>query len=567
MGRYAVLVTGRPKCKPKYMKRLFTLLLFCLGTFTVAQAQSIEELEKQLREAGSSKDKLSLNYQLGEAYLRSSSEKSIEYGKQAFNFARDLSNEGMMARSAFLVGKAYVRDRNDRNAKTWFDTALAAAKKAGDSDLIIKSVESRSKIEKDDRDYREAYQIVEEAFKYFSQNGTSISDLEEKYERQRAALLQEKKRLEQEISNLTNEREDLVTDKSRLQQRQQELVRDKAIVEEKITEKEERLATISVAKERADSVARTKELEVKSLTRERLEQEAVLKAKEAELATASLEAEQSRRIAEQAAARQNQLLILATFGTLLALLLLVLFLIARRSRSRLKDKNKIIEMERQRSDELLLNILPKPIAEELKEFGKAKARKYDQVTVLFSDFKNFTSISEKLSPEELVEELDKCFKAFDFILTQYDDIEKIKTIGDAYMCASGLIGRKGMPYNIIRAALEMQQFLEEQKQEKMRIGKPYFEARIGLHTGSVVAGVVGVNKFAYDIWGDTVNIASRMEANGEEGRVNISNTTYGLVKYQFDCEYRGKVQAKNKGLVDMYYVQKEKEKNLAAVTA
>ncbi|MCB0564532.1 MAG: hypothetical protein KDD01_09185 [Phaeodactylibacter sp.] len=549
------------------MKRLFTLLLFCLGTFTVAQAQSIEELEKQLREAGSSKDKLSLNYQLGEAYLRSSSEKSIEYGKQAFNFARDLSNEGMMARSAFLVGKAYVRDRNDRNAKTWFDTALAAAKKAGDSDLIIKSVESRSKIEKDDRDYREAYQIVEEAFKYFSQNGTSISDLEEKYERQRAALLQEKKRLEQEISNLTNEREDLVTDKSRLQQRQQELVRDKAIVEEKITEKEERLATISVAKERADSVARTKELEVKSLTRERLEQEAVLKAKEAELATASLEAEQSRRIAEQAAARQNQLLILATFGTLLALLLLVLFLIARRSRSRLKDKNKIIEMERQRSDELLLNILPKPIAEELKEFGKAKARKYDQVTVLFSDFKNFTSISEKLSPEELVEELDKCFKAFDFILTQYDDIEKIKTIGDAYMCASGLIGRKGMPYNIIRAALEMQQFLEEQKQEKMRIGKPYFEARIGLHTGSVVAGVVGVNKFAYDIWGDTVNIASRMEANGEEGRVNISNTTYGLVKYQFDCEYRGKVQAKNKGLVDMYYVQKEKEKNLAAVTA
>ena len=187
--------------------------------------------------------------------------------------------------------------------------------------------------------------------------------------------------------------------------------------------------------------------------------------------------------------------------------------------------------------------------------------------MLFSDFKNFTSISEKLSPEELVEELDKCFKAFDFILSQYEDIEKIKTIGDAYMCASGLTARRGLPNNIIRAALEMQQFLNEQKQEKIRLGKPYFEARIGLHTGSVVAGVVGVNKFAYDIWGDTVNIASRIEANGEEGRVNISNTTYGLVKYQFDCEYRGKVQAKNKGLIDMYYVQKEKAKNLAAVTA
>ena len=380
------------------MKRLFTLLLLCLGMFSVARAQSIGELEKQLREAGSSKDKLSLNYQLAEAYLRSSAEKSIEYGKQAFNIARDLNNDGMTARSAFLVGKAYVRDRNDRYAKTWFDTALAAAKKAGDSDLIIKSVESRSKIEKDDRDYREAYQIVEEAFKYFSQNGTSISDLEEKYERQRVALLQEKKRLEQEINLLTDEREELVSDRSRLQQRQQELVRDKAIVEEKITEKDERLATISEAKERADSVVQTKEREVKSLTRERLEQEAVLKTKEALLAKASLEAEQNRRIAEQAAARQNQLLILATFGTLLALLLLVLFLIARRSRSRLAEKNKIIEVERQRSDELLLNILPKSIAEELKEFGKAKARKYEQVTVLFSDFKNFTSISEKLAP-------------------------------------------------------------------------------------------------------------------------------------------------------------------------
>ncbi|MCB0546649.1 MAG: hypothetical protein KDD19_03625 [Phaeodactylibacter sp.] len=549
------------------MKQLFTLLLLCLGIFTATQAQSIDELEKQLQEASNSKDRLSLNYQLGEAYLRSSSEKSIAYGKKAFDIARDLGNDGMMARSAFLVGKGYVRDRNDRNAKTWFDTALAAAKKAGDSDLIIKSVESRSKIEKDDRDYREAYQIVEEAFKYFSQKGTSISDLEEKYERQRVALLQEKKRLEDEINNLASERDELYVDRNRLQERQQELVRDKAKVEEQITEKEERLATISEAKERADSVARTKEREVKSLTRERLEQEAILKYQEAELAKASLEAEKNRRIAEQAASRQKQLLILASFGTLLALLLLVLFLFARRSRSRLQEKNKIIDSERQRSDELLLNILPKPIAEELKEFGKAKARKYDQVTVMFSDFINFTSISEQLSPEDLVEELDKCFKAFDFILSQYDDIEKIKTIGDAYMCASGLTGRRGMPYNIIRAALEMQQFLNEQKQEKMRLGKPYFEARIGIHTGSVVAGVVGVNKFAYDIWGDTVNIAARMEANGEEGRVNISNTTYGLVKYQFDCEYRGKVQAKNKGLVDMYFVQKEKEKNLAAVTA
>lgn len=566
-GPCAVLDIGRPKSKPYYMKRLFTLLLFCLGCIAIAQAQSIEELEKELSQASSNKDKLFLSYQLGDAYLRTNTDKSVEYGKRAYQLASELKNDGMAARSAFLVGQAYERGRNDRNAKVWYKTSLAAAKQAGDSDLIIKSVEKRSRMETQARDYREAYQIVEEAFTYFSQKGTSISDLEEKYERQRAQLEREKRKLEEEreqlsseIANLTSERDELSTDRDRLQERQQQLVQEKQKVEEKITEKEEQLANISEAKEQAEQVAQSKAQEVKQLSREKLEREAVLQATEAELARANLATERAHN-------RQMQLLILATFGTLLAVLLLVLFLNARRSRSHLKEKNKIIETERQRSDELLLNILPKPIAEELKEFGKAKARKYDQVTVLFSDFKNFTNISEQLSPEELVEELDKCFKAFDFIVSQYDDIEKIKTIGDAYMCAAGLTGRRGMPYNMIRAALEMQQFLNEQKQEKMRLGKPYFEARIGIHTGPVVAGVVGVNKFAYDIWGDTVNIASRMEVNGEEGRVNISNTTYGLVKYQFDCEYRGKVQAKNKGLIDMYFVQKEKAKNIAAVSA
>ena len=125
------------------------------------------------------------------------------------------------------------------------------------------------------------------------------------------------------------------------------------------------------------------------------------------------------------------------------------------------------------------------------------------------------------------------------------------------MCASGLSDRRTVPTNIVKAALEMQQFLDEQRQERQRLGKPYFEARIGLHTGPVVAGVVGVKKFAYDIWGDTVNIASRMEANCQPGKINISETTFGLVKYKFDCEYRGKIEAKHKGMIDMYYVKKE----------
>jgi len=125
------------------------------------------------------------------------------------------------------------------------------------------------------------------------------------------------------------------------------------------------------------------------------------------------------------------------------------------------------------------------------------------------------------------------------------------------MCACGLNDHTSSPDNLIRAALEMQEFLSEQRAERMRMGKPFFEARIGLHTGPVVAGVVGVNKFAYDIWGDTVNIAARMESQCEEGRINISETTYNLVRYTFECSYRGKVEAKNKGAIDMYYVERE----------
>ena len=540
------------------MNKLLTLLLLLtVSAFSFAQ-ESIEDLKKELEQANSSKDRMYVNYRLGEAYMRVDADKSVAYSKEAYRLADQINNMGMAARSAYLVGLAYDRQRDkERYSKTWYDTALASAKKAGDSDLIIKSVEKRSKIETKDRDYREAYHIVEEAFKYFSGKGTSISDLESRYEQEKVKLEREKRQLESErqrltgeIENLLNEKSTLSTDKDRLERRQQQLVQEKAKVEEEINEKEEELATVAEAKEKAEEAAQSKAREVKQLSREKLEQEAVLKTKEAELAKASLQAEISKN-------QQKLLLILAGFGVLFALFLLVLFLSARRSRSRLADKNKIIKQEQERSDELLLNILPQPIAEELKHYGKAQPRKYDQVTVLFSDFKNFTKISEQLSPEELVAELDKCFKAFDFIISQYEDIEKIKTIGDAYMCASGLSERKTIPHNLVRAALEMQEFLDEQKQEKMRLGRPFFEARIGIHTGSVVAGVVGVNKFAYDIWGDTVNIAARMEANSQEGRVNISDSTYRLIKYKFECEYRGKVQAKNKGLIDMYFVKKE----------
>jgi len=535
--------------------RLLIIFACCLFVGFAFGQNSIEDLKKQLEQAGSSKEKMYLHYDLAEAYLRSNTEASIEQAKLAHRLATEINNSSMGAEAAFLVGRGYERDRDERNAEVWYRTALVKAKDAGDSDLIIKSVERRSRLAEKDRNYRKAYQIVEEAFNYFSQNGTSISDLERKYEQQRKALDQERQRLQAEIDRLSEEKNLLSSDRDQLQQQQQRLVQEKQQVEQEVNKKEERLADVSAAKAKADSLAQLQEVKVKQLSRQKLEQDNVLKTQEIELNKAIMEAERSQREAERNKEQRNQLMILAGSGILLTLLLLVLFLISRRNRRQLKDKNRMIEQEKERSNELLLNILPANIAEELREYGKAQTRKYDEVTVLFSDFINFSRISEQLSPEELVEELDRCFKGFDFIIGNYPEIEKIKTIGDAYMCASGLDDRKTMPGSMIKAALEMQEYLEEQKQERMRLGKPYFEARIGIHTGPAVAGVVGVNKFAYDIWGDTVNTASRMETNGQAGRVNISEATYNLIKYQFDCEYRGKVQAKNKGLIDMYFVK------------
>lgn len=223
-----------------------------------------------------------------------------------------------------------------------------------------------------------------------------------------------------------------------------------------------------------------------------------------------------------------------------------------------KHSRDVISVERDRSERLLLNILPAEIAEELKAKGRADARDFELVTILFTDFKGFTEASAKLSAQELVSEINACFEFFDGIMGKYA-IEKIKTIGDAYMCAGGLpVPSADSPMNTIRAALDMQDFMKIRKSERDLLGLPAFEMRCGIHTGPVVAGIVGVKKFAYDIWGDTVNTASRMESSGEVGQVNISGSTYALTKDDpgFTFTSRGKVQAKGKGEMEMYFVRR-----------
>ncbi|HNF71661.1 MAG TPA: adenylate/guanylate cyclase domain-containing protein [Chitinophagaceae bacterium] len=209
-----------------------------------------------------------------------------------------------------------------------------------------------------------------------------------------------------------------------------------------------------------------------------------------------------------------------------------------------------LEVEKEKSESLLMNILPNSIIEELKHTGQSKAKLFNHVSVLFTDFVNFTHISEQLSPEELVAEIDYCFKGFDAIVEQ-NRLEKIKTIGDAYLAVCGLPNEDDdHAVKTIRAAIEMLKFIRQRKADG---GK--FDVRIGVHSGPLVAGIVGVKKFAYDIWGDTVNTASRMESSGEAGKINISRETYELVKHDFHCVYRGKIDAKNKGEVDMYFIE------------
>jgi class 3 adenylate cyclase len=213
----------------------------------------------------------------------------------------------------------------------------------------------------------------------------------------------------------------------------------------------------------------------------------------------------------------------------------------------------IIEHERQQSEKLLLNILPAETAAELKLTGKAQPQRFENVTVLFTDFVGFSKISEQLNPDVLLEALGFYFAAFDEITSRYG-LEKIKTIGDSYMCAGGLpLPDDRNTEKTVAAAIEIRDFMLKTKKERIAAEKPVFDCRIGVHTGPVIAGIIGTKKFAYDIWGNTVNIASRMESYGEINKVNLSGETYELIKDKFEFTFRGKIELKHEQFIDMYY--------------
>jgi len=263
----------------------------------------------------------------------------------------------------------------------------------------------------------------------------------------------------------------------------------------------------------------------------------------------------------QKLALRQQRIVKNTFLAGLILIFLIAFIIFRNYLNKVKI-NKLLDKQKDQIESLLLNILPQEVARELQEQGSATPRDYQSVTVLFTDFKDFSKIAEGLTPNDLVAELNGFFQEFDNIIEKHN-LEKIKTIGDAYMCAGGIPTENTThPANVVRAGLEMQNFMRSRNLQRKEKGLIPWGLRVGIHTGPVVAGVVGRKKYAYDIWGNTVNIASRMESNGEVGKVNISAATYERVRDTFSCEYRGKISAKNIGEIDMYFIENNLSEHL-----
>lgn len=249
--------------------------------------------------------------------------------------------------------------------------------------------------------------------------------------------------------------------------------------------------------------------------------------------------------------KTQRIIVYATASTLLFIVWLAVVLY--RKNKFVRATNKIISSEKQRSDNLLLNILPKDTAQELKDRGKVKAQRFESVSILFSDFEGFTRYAEHLPPEDVVTAIDFYFSKFDKIIEKFG-LEKIKTVGDAYMCAGGLpLPTEDHAFKVVLAAIEIMKFVNE---VKVNSNEPLaqFDIRIGINTGPVVAGVVGSKKFAYDIWGDSVNIASRMESCSKPGKINISENTYTLVKDKINCKFRGNIEVKNRGELAMYFV-------------
>ncbi len=520
----------------KSMKFFITAVL-CLLVVPVLFSQSLDKssLEREL------------NRERGSSYIK----KAIETGKKALG-----ANDIELAKDFFEKAVNEIKNTKQKDA-----IAVVALEIA---DLLIKYPDQSKKTSNTIIDLLHDVQT----------NTTDLSSLSRVYEiTQMLYSSDEKLRRNKKLNNLVSISEIAHTEYHKQKLESTAIKVQPQVIENLELEKQSLSKVVSDLKGFQGQLStRMKENEdvIRSMTQENLIKEAILEKNKRLLDSMSYQATLDSIIIETnlaelrqkeselklKQAERNLLLSLAGLILLVAGFLFYRFSVLRTYNKKLEEKNNIIADEKQRSEELLLNILPVDVANELKANGKVIAQYYENSTILFADFVNFSQIAKNLSPQEMVQDLDYCFSKFDAI-TGIHRVEKIKTIGDAYMCIAGV----PTPLNnhadaAVAVAQGFVRFLKEWNIERKKKNQILFNVRIGLHSGPVSAGVVGTKKFVFDVWGDAVNIAARMESNAEPGRINISNSTYELIKSNTPCEPRGAIVTKNMGKMEMYYISK-----------
>jgi adenylate cyclase len=515
------------------------------------------------------------------------SKNAIKFLEQAIKSNNPKSSRISNAYLQHLIASIYLNHGDVYNALQFNDLAIVNAKKRKDLRVLSNAYKTAAEIQKQLYDYELALDFYQKHFairdslnledRFRKQQLVRTQLLLEKSEEEIKLLLVNEQVNEQKISTLQVEKKFLASEaeKLKLETTKFSLEADQQQKELLLLKNEQEIKNANLLNSKLEAQKANQErdfIQIKLLTAKKDRDVEVAKQRqklaEMESASAGAEKRKAKQEAELSKKNQNiaelQLEQAKTFrqfiyglGALLALVFIIIlsaWYYARVANQRLEAKNKEIEEERRKSENLLLNILPLETANELKLTGIATPKKYAKVTVLFADFSDFTKISEQLSAEELIKELNDCFRAFDEI-TDRHGLEKIKTIGDGYMCAGGVpVANESNPTDAIHAAIEMQRFMQERFEEKTKAGIPYWNMRIGIHTGNVIAGVVGTKKFAYDIWGDTVNIASRMETSCDNGKINISASTREFLNSSFEYDFRGEVEVKHGNKVGMYFV-------------
>lgn len=518
-----------------YHRLLITLWLALASvTHVKAQGDAIRSLEEQLS-ATSGPRRVELFIALADAYLAANQyDKALQASEDAERLSDKLNLPEWRAVALNREGRARMLG-NKRRAAGTFEQSLRVLRQAKISNnaLALDNLEQLHQLALRTGNEREAALWAAQIAQVRSSSSTASPQQQAQAPAGAAPSVQLRQELEAAQRRMAEQ-------EKAFEENRKQLLKSSQALQRKLAEQEAALENMTEAQMKAAMLLMQQRVLLDSaLYRRGLDSLAVANAN-----LALSEAESTRRFNYVVMALLFVLAAGAAFS----------YFRARQHAHVLAEKNNLIRQEQQRSEELLLNILPQRVAEELKKMGRTDAYYYPDVAVLFADFVDFSKIAEQLSPQQLVSELDTCFKQFDDIIARHG-LEKIKTIGDAYMCAGGLSGASDAQVcEMVRAAQEMQQWLAVWNAERERLGHPRFDARIGIHRGPVVAGVVGSRKFAFDIWGDTVNVAARVEQSGAGGRINISGAVYETAKEQFSCQYRGKIEAKNKGQIDMYFV-------------